>query len=137
MAQPGRTSAELVGIVDLFATACDLFGVNARSLVPLEVELDSRSLLALLRDPTARSGRVSVLCEEFRPNGRGPFKEVRRAIVGVDGKLCRDPGGLDRYFDLTDPVLVDRPLKLGQLTPSQRLRFDELSRAYDALFGGK
>lgn len=137
VAQPGRTSAELVGIVDLFATACDLFGVNARSHVPAEVELDSRSLLALLRDPTARSGRASVLCEEFRPNGHGPFKEVHRAIVGVDGKLCRDPGGLDRYFDLTDPVLVDRPLKLGQLTPAQRLRFDELSRVYDALLGGK
>lgn len=131
---PGRASDELVGAVDLFATVAELFGVDARAVLPAERELDSRSFAALLRDPQARSPRTSVLCEEFRPNGPGPYTESHRVLVSARGKLACDVGRPRRYSDLS-VGLEGSGYRVEELKGELKADCATLLADHDALFG--
>ncbi len=120
-----RSCDELVGAVDVFATVADLLGVDARAAVPAKRELDSVSFVPLLADAQAVSARTSLLCEEFRPNGPGPYEEIHRAVVSRAGKLSCDPGRPFMYFDLTQRG--ERIQKLEQLDAAQRAEADRLA----------
>ena len=71
------------------------------------------------------SARTSLLCEEFRPNGAGPYEEIHRALVSRAGKLSCDPGRPFMYFDLTQRS--ERIQKLEQLDATQRAEAERLA----------
>lgn len=128
-----RSCDELVGAIDVFATVTELFGLDARVALPEGHALDSVSFVPLLRDAQAVSARTSLLCEEFRPNGPGPYDEVHRALVSRTGKLACDPGRPAMYFDLTQRA--ERIQKLEQLDTTQRAEAERLAAELERIVG--
>jgi arylsulfatase B len=120
-----RSCDELVGAIDVFATVAELLGFDARAALPEGHALDSVSFAPLLGDMQAVSARTSLLCEEFRPNGAGPYEEIHRALVSRAGKLSCDPGRPFMYFDLTQRS--ERIQKLEQLDATQRAEAERLA----------
>lgn len=129
----GRRCAALVQSTDLFATAADLLGVDARKVVPGSVALDSRSLVPYLSDPGLASGRAVLFTEHFKPNHGDPadYTVHRLAVRGVRFKLVRDAlTGIERLYDLeADPYELRDILAVGgELTAEQRRARHDLDR---------
>ncbi len=138
VSRPGVCDA-LVNTTDLFATLAELCGVDARSVVPPAVPLDSISLVPYLRDPTLDSLRDFAYAEIFKPNHADSNHTQRfRAVRGTRFKLVRDEiGGAERMHDLeSDPCEERDLLRGGPLTPEQRSAYRDLKRLLAALDGG-
>lgn len=93
--EPGREVDALVHLVDVFATAADLAGVDLRT-APHHV--DGHSWLPLLSDPDAAPLRSFLFTEQFQDNGDGPHWRDERAITDGRWKLV-DWSGADVLFD--------------------------------------
>lgn len=76
----GRTRA-MVHITDVLPTVAELAGV--------EVDVDGRSFLANLGDPSL-PGHDSVLAEQFGPNGGGPYKRHSVSVRLPGYRYVRD-----------------------------------------------
>jgi arylsulfatase A-like enzyme len=86
--KPGRTES-LAYLLDVFPTLCDLAGL------PCPEGLDGRSLVGVLREPSAPTRDEVLLC----------YRDVQRAIRDQQWKLIYYPKiGKNQLFDLsTDP----------------------------------
>lgn len=67
---PGRESAALTGLVDVFATVAELAGVDPLAVLPPGRALDSRSLVPVLSAADAAAPREVLMTETFSPMGR-------------------------------------------------------------------
>ncbi len=133
---PGRECRALVQVVDLFATVGELLDLDLRAALPPELELDSLSFAAQLRDPAAPPLRDHVYTETFAPNGRGPYTTRRRAIRDERWKLVEGWRGADRLFDLSaDPFGEVDLLARGALDDEQRTAYARLLAKLRAMAG--
>lgn len=98
---PGREAAALVSTVDLFATMAELAGLNARSVVPAALPLDSVSLVPYLTSPSQTPLRRTVFTEIF--DGSAP-QAGASAMRDSRYKLIRN-NGVDEVYDLAQDLL--------------------------------
>lgn len=121
---PGRSSAELVDVVDLHATIRELAaGSGTQAPSASAFNQDSHSFAGLLRDPHAESLRDFSFTELFTPNGDfpSPAQADRGFVAPVLGdgslyKLVRRSGHRDEVYDLThDPL---ERVDLGRAHPA-------------------
>lgn len=119
VADPGTESVALVHAVDVFATIAAIAGV------PVAPDVDGRSLLPLLADPTADGPRDVVHVEKFLPAGVPPYF--------VDWRISRDRAfkvidveGDQALFDLRDRVDDGLPIRIDDLSPDDRAGVDRL-----------
>ncbi len=96
---PGRSSAVLTHLVDLYSTILELTGISVSGTVPGGVTLDSQSLLSVLQNQSVT--RSLVYGEQF---------DVTSATTGgrflrdSQYKVIRKKSGTDEFYDLTaDP----------------------------------
>lgn len=92
--QPGECTA-LVNLVDVFATAAEIAGVDAESVVPSGVALDSVSLVPYLADPQSKSTRRFNWAEFFSPAGPG-----NGDLITGPPDLCQEDLGFASTPDL-------------------------------------
>jgi hypothetical protein len=89
VASPGRTVDELTSCVDLFELFGEIGGVNVRKSVPEEHVLDSRGMLAYLRNPAQdglRSHAFSQLGDGLKP----PTVHIWPCVLPFGGGICTD-----------------------------------------------
>ncbi|MEO0651267.1 MAG: sulfatase-like hydrolase/transferase [Planctomycetota bacterium] len=133
VADPGRRVTAPVGAIDVFATACDLLGVDPQAALPARAVLDSRSFLPLLEEPSAAATRATLYAEVFAPNGDDPT-EGSRAIRGPRFKLIEDLDGQPTaLFDLLEDPQETRNLLEDEGAARER---ETLQRALRALHAG-
>jgi arylsulfatase A-like enzyme len=103
VAHPGSESQALVQDIDLFATVAEIASVNIDHLLRQDgtpAPIDGRSLLALLRDPSA-SIREFAYTERFRPNGPPPYIGTREVVLTRKYKyFVENAGGKEHLFAL-------------------------------------
>lgn len=127
---PGSTTEALASVVDVFPTIAEIAGVDTSvlrgALDPLQpVVLDGYSLLPVLNDPAARTGRTWLYAEVFGPGGGGPYRTDERAIRDARFKLMVDAvcGG-ESFFEYVAGQDDEGPNLLGfgapPLTADQR-----------------
>lgn len=134
----GRRCAALVQTTDLFTTVAELLSVDARSVIPPEIELDGESLVPYLADPDLASLRPVTFTEHFKPNHAdgSNLVEHRIALRGPRYKLVRNElNGVLRLYDLIEDPFEERELlsAKGGLTSEQRRALDELTRWAEAI----
>lgn len=111
LAQPGRRSAALAGVTDLFATLVELSGAPIeRARMPR----DSLSLAPVLRSEAAPPARDWLYAERFRPNGPGPRALHLWAVRDERYKLMQRNAQTVHFFDLLEDPGEKRPIR----TPS-------------------
>lgn len=137
VAAPGRESAALVHVTDLFATFAGLAGVPLSGPgAPPELAdrpLDSVSFLPVLADPAADGGRTHVHGERFLPVGPPPYWLDRRATRDDRFKVIEAVGPLPpQVFDLQGRVDDGEPIDLRTLSAADRAQVDALLAAHEA-----
>lgn len=100
---PGRESAELVHLTDLFATLLELAGADLASAPLTGVRVDARSLLPILRDEPFRPSLPAILSENF--DDGLPAEVAGRAVIEDRFKLIQFATGAFELYDLlADPL---------------------------------
>ena len=96
---PGRISAVMTHVVDLYATILEIAGINVATTIPRDVILDSKSLLPILQNQTPiRSRLYSESFDASAPTSGG------RVLRDDQYKLIRNATGTDEFYDLlNDP----------------------------------
>jgi arylsulfatase B len=138
--QAGREVSDPVHIVDLFATVCDLAGVD----VPATA-VDSVSMAPHLRNPSAPREREFSYGERFKPNGFGPYTLYQWYITDGRWKLGKysktgnqDPSLANLFFfDLDDDIKEAKNLLNGTLNAEQQTALDALVNARAALIASE
>ncbi len=103
--QPGTPSDALVHVVDIFATAAELAGVDLGALRDQRgrpLPIDGQSLLRYARNPGAASRRSVLYQDRFAPNGPGPYQSDARMVRDGRYKLLQGPNGRVQLFDLAN-----------------------------------
>ncbi len=120
----GQTSDALVHAADIFPTLAELAGAP---LSELELtEIDGRSLVPVLLEPTARI-RETVMSELFRSPGFDPHWEYLRALQDDRWKLLQTMGQPDQLYDMAGVWLEGEDLLAdGILTPEQLAAYQRL-----------
>jgi Sulfatase len=120
---PGRASTATVNSVDLFATILEMAGINVDAAVPKTVDLDSVSLMPILKN-TADFQRYAY-SEQF--GGTLKTSVAGRAIRNERYKLIAFDNGRQEFYDLqTDPVET-RDLLAGKLTAEWQTNYTGLA----------
>jgi arylsulfatase A-like enzyme len=127
--QAGSESAALVHVVDIFATAADLAGVQLDRLLDPNGDrlvIDGRSLLPCLRSPQDCTSRDYLYTEQFKKNGKPPYLMDERAVRDRRWKLIRRKNAPEEFFDLEGrrddgPNLLSEPLDEEARTAYKRL----------------
>lgn len=128
---PGREVTALVDPTDLFATVCELHGLNARAQVPASVALDSISFVPHLRSASAPVVRPVAHVELFPGTGAGhAVRDARWKLIRFSGANARDV-----LFDLAADPYEQVNLYDGSLTPEQRTAYEDLRLAAARLRG--
>ncbi len=96
---PGRSSAVLTHVVDLYSTMLGMAGINVATTVPGGVTLDSQSLMSVLQNQSAtRSYLYDEIFDIQDANYGG------RSLRDSQYKLIRNKSGTDEFYDLNaDP----------------------------------
>ena len=110
LGQPGRRSAALAGVTDLFATLVELSGARIASA---RMPRDSVSLAPMLRSDAAAPARDWLYAERFRPGGPGPHVFHLWAVRDERYKLIKRRKAV-QFFDLIDDPEEKHPIR----TPS-------------------
>jgi arylsulfatase A-like enzyme len=87
---PGSECAALVHVVDVFATVAEIAGVDLGQLSSEDgkpLQIDGRSLLPYLTNPSAESRHDVIYQDQFGPNGPGPYQFERRMVRDERYKL--------------------------------------------------
>ncbi len=113
IASPGRTSSEVVHVVDIFASVLEIAGVDVASALPPGLPNDSRSLVPILRNELFTPAEAAVLMEDSGATPAGSL--TGRAARLAQYKLIRWDTGAEELYDLAaDPTeatnLLTRPL---------------------------
>ena len=127
---PGREEESLVGIVDLFATVLELAGVEASTVVPPWVPLDSVSAVPYLDQANHPPLRKTVFTERFLgANWSFVNRTGHAAIRDHRYKLIRDFGVIpasDEFYDLEADPFEQQDLLLGPLSGLEQQHHDAL-----------
>jgi len=116
--ESGSECAALVHVVDIFATAADLAGVQPDQLLDPSggrLVIDGRTLLPCLRSPRDCTPRDYLYTEKFGKNGKPPYSHDGRAVRDRRWKLIRRTTLPEKFYDLEGrrddgPNLLDEPL---------------------------
>ena len=127
--EAGSESAALVHVVDIFATAADLAGVQLDRLLDPNGDrlvIDGRTLLPCLRSPQDCTPRDYLYTEQFMENGKPPYRRDERAVRDRRWKLIRQKTSPEEFYDLEGrrddgPNLLDEPLDEEALAAYKRL----------------
>ncbi len=131
VASPGREVAALIDPTDLFATLCELHGLDARASVPADVPLDCLSFAPYLRDPGQTPLRRFAHVELFPGAGAGhAVREARWKLIRFSGANARD-----ELYDLVADPFEQTNLYDGALTPDELLAYETLRVAAASLRG--
>lgn len=128
--EPRRFHEGLVNTTDLFATVCDMAG----AALPAGVTLDSYSLLPVLEDHTASTGRALAYSELF-PHSGAPGPKDGQAIRNERYKyILHSANSAESFFDLeVDPLEQDNLLlDVPGLTLNERNNLAALKIALSA-----
>ncbi len=133
VATPGREVSALVNTADLFATICELQGLDARARVPATVPLDSISMAPYLASATQTPLRPVAHVELFGFSSTTTGHAVRDARW----KLIRftATGARDELYDLAADPQEQVNLFSASMTPEQRAAYETLRVAAAALRG--
>ena len=94
--QYGQTSDALVHVMDIYATAAELAGVDIDSNIPAGHVIDSVSFVDVLADASSLGDRRNLTAEIFAPNGLRGYNGLRdytqqsRTIRNRNFKLIQD-----------------------------------------------
>ena len=130
--QPGRDDSALVSGVDLFATICELCGVQPARIVPPQTTLDGISFARHLRQANQPPARVSVFSEffVFRSPGRIGASSLRDARFKLIRNYQLNGPPIDELYDLIlDPLESYELLSQGALPPGQAAAYLALRTA--------
>ena len=88
--QYGQTSDALVHVMDIYATAAELAGVDIDSGIPAGHVIDSVSFVDVLADASSLGARRNLTAEIFAPNGLSGYTQQSRTIRNRNFKLIQD-----------------------------------------------
>lgn len=134
VAQPGRESADLVCLADLYATLAAMAGIDAAAALP-GVALDARSFLPALTDANAPAARDFEYSEHSAPNGFTPDKSIR-VVRGERYKLILQDVPIEQaeLYDLwRDPFELENLLARPLMSHEVRTNYLDLRRTLDQL----
>lgn len=101
--QKGKTSTALVHVMDIYATAAELAGIDVDSYVPDGLTMDSVSFVDELSDAAASGARNTVSAEMFSPNGLSDYTEHERMMRNRNYKLIQDViNGSEEFYKVSD-----------------------------------
>ncbi len=111
---PGRSSAVLTHVVDLYSTMLGMAGINVATTVPGGVTLDSQNLMSVLQNQSAtRSYLFDEIFDIQDANYGG------RSLRDSQYKLIRSKSGTDEFYDLiADPYEVTNLIAGGYASMS-------------------
>ena len=121
---PGRNSAVLTHVVDIYSTMLELAGINVSSTVPSGTVIDSQSLVSVLQNQSVT--RSLLYDEEFDvafPNLGG------RSLRDSQYKVIRNKNGADEFYDLiADPYESTNLLAggVGAMTTPRQTAYNSL-----------
>ncbi len=117
---PGRESTAIVHAVDLFSTILELAGMNAGTVVPGSIPIDSRSLVPILNNQTEAAGRTaySEIAADENPSNR-----MGAAVRNTTHKLIRFTGGDEELYDLAADPYETTNLLAGTLTTTSSANY--------------
>lgn len=113
VAQPGRTVASMVNIVDLFALFAEIAGIDVRAAVPRTI--DAAPMLPYLANPaqpSLRKWNFTQVGVNYQANGtvNGPCQISSTCTqIPVTKGVCEDNGGIWWGAGATDPVTAGIP----------------------------
>ena len=121
---PGRDSAVLTHVVDLYSTMLELAGINVSSTVPVGTVVDSQSLVSVLQNQSVT--RSLLYAEEFDV---ADANLGGRSLRDSQYKVIRNKNGTDEFYDLTaDPYESTNLLAggVGAMTTGQQTAYNTL-----------
>ncbi len=123
---PGRSSAVLTNVVDLYSTILDLAGINIASTVPPTSVLDSQSLLTVLQNQSVTRVRTF---DDYWDLASPTLTNSGRIIRDAQYKLIRLKAGSDLFYNLTaDPYEGTNLIEggVGSMTVPQQTAYNSL-----------
>lgn len=133
VAAPGAQCDALVVSTDLFTTVAELAGVDPAQTQPVDLVLDSVSLVPYLADPALPSLRPWIFTEAFKPNGPygvKPETKYARALRGERYKWMIDETAHHRFYDLQADPGEDQDLLAVGLTPEEQAVYLDLASSF-------
>jgi len=118
VANPNRSSTNVVHCLDLFATILELAGVDLTTALPTNHMIDSRSLVGILSGTATNDPARWVLSENFSDSAT-VTPNPGRALRNSQYKLIQYRSGTNELYDLwSDPLettnLLSRPLSASE-----------------------
>ncbi|HMV68210.1 MAG TPA: sulfatase-like hydrolase/transferase, partial [Myxococcota bacterium] len=126
VATPGARTDALAHVVDLFPTIVELAGGSTAGL-----DIDGRSLVDVLNDPSSPGPHPVIYTERFEPNGFGPYTRYDRAIRDASYKVVRLQDGVDRLYRLDGDLAEGVDLRTFALTPQEQAAYAALAGRLD------
>jgi FtsP/CotA-like multicopper oxidase with cupredoxin domain/arylsulfatase A-like enzyme len=123
---PGRTSAVLTHVVDLYSTILQLAGIDVAGTVPSGTVLDSQSLLPVLQNQAVTRTRTF---DDYWDLAFPTLNNSGRVIRDAQYKLIRLKAGTDLFYDLTaDPYESTNLIAggVGAMTAPQQTAYNSL-----------
>lgn len=127
--QPDRSVSALVHVTDLFHTILELSGIDARSAVPANVELDGVSIVPYLKSASQAPLREYVFSQITES------QNARNAIRDARYKIVRNSASTEEFYDLQNDPWEQRDLLTGTLNSEQQFARDRLAAEYDRIRG--
>jgi arylsulfatase A-like enzyme len=133
---PGVDGADVVvdtpaHLADLWPTLGELAGVDVA-----EADVDGRSLVPWLADPTLPHDERLLYAEAFWPPGPQPWDWHRWSIRDAAHKLAEEPAGEVRLYPLTDGWEEGEGVTRDEADAAQRAAWDALEAARPLASGG-
>jgi arylsulfatase A-like enzyme len=133
VADPGRTIARMVSVVDLYPTILELAGIPITAVIPPGREIDGVSLMPVIANTTMAQVRSYIYAEKFPRvydrNYQRAIRDSRYALIYREIRSA-DGSGLAvgrEFYDLQSDPLQQTNLLADSLTAEQEQRLASLS----------